>query len=784
MLYTKVIKMNRFLLVCTSLFLSLSLHAQIGTGQWRLHVSPTQTVEVVASETKIYAAYPAGLLEYDVNASEKTLWTDVNGLSDVGLSALYYDKSQASLWIGYANGNIDRIKDNRVTNFPMVKLAAIQGEKQIFNITSKDNFVYFSTGLGIVKINPIKDEVVETFYPNLSSSPILETVFFGDSIYALSAKKLYRAYFNNPTLANPASWTVDNRLIDPGVKNYQDLLVFENKLFFTKIDEAYQSDSVYYLDNNNVQALTSATTDFEIRNLKSMNNQLYLVLNDALLIFNTSLTLDKVLFEYAFAAAMNLKSAVYFDERYYLADESYGLVFYQNQVLNKMLNEPGPPKNSFFTLGGNKSKTGVTSGTLTNSGFTYNINGAYVFEDEQWTLFDRDNQLKWQGKNVWDINSIAFNPVDNAEIAFGSHSFEPLAIVKNGTQIETTYNETNSPLEKSSLNNGNILVTDVEYDEEGNLWVLNGQCENILKAKTPDGVWYSFDLGSSTKNKFPNRMVIDYNGNKWFYVNSTGVVGFNHGASLSDPSDDQYLILNTGDNTGALPSIGVSAIAVDFDNEIWIGTDQGFSILYNSDNAFGANPGQYNTQRIKLDFEGNVEYLLGNTSITDIEVDGGNRKWMGTANTGIFLLSPDGLEIISHFTKENSPLISNNIMDLQFNHETGELFIITDLGLISYRSDASYEDASYESVKVFPNPARPEFDGLITIQGIKYDSDVKITDAAGNLVYRTTSNGGTAVWNGKTVEGKPVQTGVYLIWTASNNRDAKGRKVGKVLVVN
>ena len=155
---------------------------------------------------------------------------------------------------------------------------------------------------------------------------------------------------------------------------------------------------------------------------------------------------------------------------------------------------------------------------------------------------------------------------------------------------------------------------------------------------------------------------------------------------------------------------------------------------------------------------------------------------MGTASAGIVLLSADGSSIIEQFTKDNSPLISNVIYDLQLNHQTGELFIITDMGLISYRTNATYEDPNYSNVNVFPNPVRPNFNGLITIQGIRYNSDVKITDVAGNLVYKTTSNGGTASWNGRTLDGQKVATGVYLIWTAANS--GAGRKVGKVLVIN
>jgi hypothetical protein len=185
--------------------------------------------------------------------------------------------------------------------------------------------------------------------------------------------------------------------------------------------------------------------------------------------------------------------------------------------------------------------------------------------------------------------------------------------------------------------------------------------------------------------------------------------------------------------------------------------------------VFSAGAGNYDAQRVKVTFEGNVEYVLGSTHITDIEVDGGNRKWVGTATSGIILLSSDGSDILAQYTTENSPLISNVIFDLKLDQNPGELCIITD------------KDPSYESAKVFPNPVRPGYSGPITIQGIRYNSDVKITDAAGNLVYKTTSNGGTATWDGNNLEGKPVSSGVYFIWTAQN--EGKGKKVGKVAIV-
>jgi ligand-binding sensor domain-containing protein len=283
-------------------------------------------------------------------------------------------------------------------------------------------------------------------------------------------------------------------------------------------------------------------------------------------------------------------------------------------------------------------------------------------------------------------------------------------------------------------------------------------------------------------NSWATKIKLDYFGNKWIVFPGIGVVGVNTGKTPENTLDDITRVINDGEGSGALPTKDVNAVAVDFDNNLWIGTDEGFAVLYNAPSILEQDAKAFVSQRIKLKYEGNVEYLLGKTAISDIEIDGGNRKWIATKNAGLFLLSADGNQLIASFTKENSGLISNNINDIQFNHQTGELFIVTDLGLVSYRADASEGTIDYESALVFPNPYKIEHTKGITIQGIKYDSDVKITDAAGNVVYKTTSNGGTAFWNAQDWSGNRVSPGVYFFWTAPNAIDGDGKKVGKVVV--
>jgi hypothetical protein len=388
---------------------------------------------------------------------------------------------------------------------------------------------------------------------------------------------------------------------------------------------------------------------------------------------------------------------------------------------------------------------------------------------------------QWQGIDIHDFIDISVNPKKPEEVAVSTYSAYPVSIINSAENACVVYDQTNSPIQLSLAGNGWALASDVCYDTKGNLWVLNGWSDRPLVVKRADNTWSAFDCGVEARNKYTTRMVIDKDQNLWFATETNGLFGYNYSETIDNIGDDFHINLTSGDYSGALPSENVTALAVDLDGELWIGTDAGFAVLYNTTGSFTANPGDYNAQRIKVRFEGNVEYVLGSTHITDIEVDGGNRKWMATAGAGLVLLSSDGSEIIKQFTKENSDLISNNIYDIKMNQETGELFIITDLGLVSYRSDASQDDADYSSTKVFPNPVRPGYEGLITIQGIRYDSDVEVTDVSGNLIFKTTSNGGTATWDGKRVDGTKVESGVYLIWTATNT--GSSNKVGKVVVV-
>jgi len=763
------------------LFYTSTALSQIGTGQWRLHIPANKAIDVVAKSDRVFTAYENGLSEYGYTSNELSSWNAVDGLSDITVTCLGNSLSNNAVFVGYANGNLDKIKNNTVTNIPAIKLAQVQGSKRINKMVEFNDHMYVATGFAIVKIDPIKNEVRDTYYPTNGNQSILDLAFRNDTIFALTEDKLYTGLIDNVALADPAQWDIDPRVLPlPTADYYAEIERVNEDIFVLAKGDGYGADTVFTLTASALVHEIGESFDPEIYGINEIQNKLAVNYFPGTIIYDDNLDLDMYFGSYAFGPVVKANVITYGNEQFWLADNDHGLVKSIGTGISSKITFPGPPKNEFFSMDWEDGKLLVNGGGIQSLNATYNRSGVYVFEQEAWSLKDEYNMTLWSGSNVWDFITASINPTNTNQFATGTYSEIPLSIGDIDGQITDTYLPGNSLLEATSLGNGLTLLSDIVYDESGNLWILNGYANAPLKVLTKDQLWYEFDLGTNAKSKFSDNMEIDYNGNKWLSIRGAGLYGYNDNGTISDPSDDKVILLNSGENTGALPSNQVNTIAVDFDNEIWIGTDNGFAVLYNSEGAF--DTGGQNAQRIKLEYEGNVEYVLGDTDINDIVVDGANRKWFATSNSGIILLSADGLEIIEQHTTENSPLISDNVLDLEIDHNTGEMFIITDLGMISYRTNATYEDAEYSNVTVFPNPARPGYSGPITIQGIRYNSDVKITDIAGNLVYKTSSNGGTATWNRKTLTGEPVATGVYLIWTAAN--EGKGRNVGKVLVVN
>ena len=405
-----------------------------------------------------------------------------------------------------------------------------------------------------------------------------------------------------------------------------------------------------------------------------------------------------------------------------------------------------------------------------------------TFENNTWNSFQEEGISEQTKQRYDDINCIVQDPQDNTH-HFAASAGEGIYEFKDGKFINW-YSMHNSPLESALPNSDSkhnyVRVNGLIYDKDNNLWMVScGVAKNPVQVLRKDGSWVSLHYPEAMERSNFGRTIFDKRGWLWATssrIESGGLFCLNYNVTIADTSDDQHRFITrfTNQDGTLLEQLAVYCIAEDKEGAIWIGTNKGPLILNNPSRYFNDN--FYCTQ-IKVprnDDSGLADFLLVNEAINAIAIDGANRKWIGTASNGIYLISADGMETIHHFTEENSPLLSNSIVSIAIHPRTGKVFIGTSKGLVSYQSDATEAENSFKesNVRAYPNPVRPDYSGVITITGMVYDSDVKIVDTAGHLIYQGTSLGGQFTWDGRNKQGRRVATGIYMVLAA----DSEGKE--------
>jgi len=747
--------------------------SQIGMNQWRIHFSAYKPQGITKTDDNIYMACSNGIIRYDLEDNSVNLLTVTNGISDLGISSISSNESVVT--VGYVNGNLDIIEGNEITNVPWIQTADIAGDKTIHNFFFSEKYIYIASSIGLILFDNEKKEIKDTYYP-YEDPEVLDVAIYHDTLYVATTQGIYYAPKDRPFLNDKNQWEKKNDFpVDVVNNEFSDIEVYGNKLFLAYNDTGFNADTLYYLEGD---ILSKYNQQLTINSLHAEDDRLLLTLFSSIQSLDENVNMVQSIFSYPDGVPSPIE-AIYYNNDYWIADQNGGLVRAPNSWQATSIFSNSPAADGTYRMDIQYGKVLVAGGGLTqNVQNVYSSNGIYMFEDEEWTNFNYKTEESINLGPDFDFISVAVNQGNTSEFAYGSFSKDGLKVIKEDGAVVETYDATNSLIEETG---SNMVISDMKYDDEGNLWFIN-QGVFPLKVLTADGEMKQYSLGAASNNKFPYRLLIDNDGNKWVAVTNVGLVAFTENGTLDDPSDDQWRTLSAAEGFGNLPSVFVKGLAQDADGEIWIGTEEGLVILYSRNNLYEGGFGEYDASPILLEVDGEVERLLGDTYVTAIAIDGGNRKWIGTNSSGVFCFSEDGTEEVYRFTTENSPLVSNNVYDIKVDQLSGEVYFATQDGLVSFRSDATLADKEFSSVKVFPNPVRPEFSGPITIQGLGYEADVKITDISGNLIFETVSNGGTVIWDGKTLQGDRVQSGVYLVWSGITT--GKGKDVAKILFIN
>lgn len=690
-----------------------------------------------------------------------------NGLNDTKITAAAYLESLDIIVVGYSNGNIDIIYPNRIVNINDYYRKNIPANKSINNIIAYQKYAYLSTGMGIIKIDLENSQIVETYIIGENSSylEVIDLAIVRDTLFAISSKNLYKGALNS-ILIESSSWikttTTFTDFYDLGMFNENLMLIGKenniNKFVLYKPNgtifpfasyippeaKCYASSQYIYLTswNNFIKYRSNGYLEESISKLGDI-------------------TIGKPLF-----IALTNKN------EYLIGTEINGAIIQKDNNFSQYYIN-GVYKNYSKSVLAVKDRIIVVGG-----GFQGNTNLWYR------GLLNVQKKYEWINKRqegVYNYEAIAIDPTNSDHFFVGSGGSG--LIEYNDTTLVKNYNWTNSPIETLIDNGHYSRVLGLTFDKNNNLWVFNSAKINPLNVLTPDKTWVSFNFKNEIPEKTTGGVVVTQKNIFVGVVKTSGLAFLDYNGTLDKKTDDISKIYYPTDPDGERIGTSVLCIAEDKEGVLWIGTDQGIGIIYKPEEF---NEASFVTNKIKVTAQLNdtseTGYLLNTESILSIAIDGGNRKWIGTQNSGVYLISPSGTKQIENFTSKNSPLPSNTITSISIEPNTGEVYIATTMGLVSYRAEGTEAQDVFGDVYVFPNPVRPNYNGVITITNLAANVNVKITDIAGNLVYEANAIGGQATWNGKNFSGNRVATGVYLV--LCTNDDGSATFVTKILFIN
>jgi hypothetical protein len=763
------------------------LFAQGAVGTWRDHFQYNRFIDVSEAGDIIYGATINSICSYNKTSGEVSRYNKTNKLSDVGISAINYDPSSGFMIVGYRNGNIDFFNDKETINLPYIKFSSLVGDKTIYDIYPYDNRVYLSTGFGIVVLDMSRLEIKETYFLGITGETVItrDLCIVNETIYATTNQGVRFADVNNAFLSNFENWATLSGL--PINAAPTQIEFFNNELVLV-IPESTR-DAVWSKPLDGVSWSIQQPLDwFRISKIWSNGEWFYCSGNFAYWYCQNNFSWSTYINNYR-GARIEVSDAIRGSNgESWVADMRSGLIQSKDNTGTQdfRVSPSGPKSDNCRRITTYNDNIWIAHGGVrADWGSNYNIDGISALIDENWihlisdTTNSAGQHFNSSNQYVMDMMDFAIDPNDNTNVYGGSWEEGLLKINASSLSMTPTNGSASGGANSDGITQGfsRIAVGGVTFDENGTLWFTNSYTNEAIHARDRNGVFYDYDFDDVLEeDEVVADIITSKDGYVWANVITKGLLVFNGNNTLGTYSDDNYKFLTDEEGNGKLPSRDVLCMEEDLDGEVWVGTASGLAIFYSPAAIFEQS--NINAEQILIQQDGNTQILLETEAINCIEIDGSNRKWIGTKNSGVYLFSDDGLGEVYHFTETNSPLPANNVYDIAINHSNGEVLFATENGIIGFFSTATNFDNEMSNVRVYPNPVRPDFEGNITIDGLAYDSNVKVTDVQGNVLHETTSEGGRAIWNGRLNDGTRPATGVYLIYAGSpDGAAAEVRKV-------
>lgn len=751
-----------FLALLLTLVSSVSVQAQNlqGLGEWKSYLPFNQAVDVAQSENYIYYASNSSVLQLDKETQEQQFLSKVEGLSDAGIRKIHFNKATQSLVIIYDNSNMDIVTENSIYNVAdIVQNQNILKSKRINDVLSIGPYIYLAADFGLVQFDVKAQEFGFTFF---TENAIHALDYDGSFLYIGGDQTLQRiALAENVNPADQSNW----EMLWPniGTAVVSALKVSGDDIYFIAEDKLWKKQGEVISEVFLGADARVPTSFMEGRDVRVTHHSNYAFASGIYLVESST---DEV----QFLCSPLLQKAIK-DQygQYWLVDRTAGFKYQTKEGTCATFEINRPKTRSVSKLLAQNNNLYVAHGGVTyNFGYRYNQDGFSILEDRDWTQFNSQTIEEKLGVDMRDVFDIAYDKRTKTTY-FGSF-WKGLIALKDGEL--TLYDASNSALQNSELNPDNNRIAALDFDPKRNLWMANHDALKPLVVKTADDAWQSFTIPDRTNIE---QLVADKQGRIWLYVGNRGLHVYDPGSDVLSTTDDRWHSFTT--NNCVLPNVGINAMAIDQDGQVWIGTEEGIYVFDCGDDVFEGKCSGF--QPLSGGFP-----LLKNEVITSIAIDGANRKWIGSRR-GIFVQEPTGDEEILRFTTKNSALFDDIILDIAIDQSSGVVYVASNKGIQSYRNTAT-EGVTYvkKDIEVYPNPHKPEHLGPVAINKLAKNAWVKIVSPDGHIVHQSRAIGGQAVWDTKDLNGRPVSSGVYLIYSTDVENEFKANTVaGKVIII-
>ena len=725
-LFTQIF-LHVFMVFCSHHVIGQS---QIAVGTWRIHPSYLEGGFLTGSGQTVFSQGTSSLFYFSINDLEAKPLTVMDGLYSQTFTASAFDQISKKLVVAYQDGTVDLVGEKNVQRLTSIRDNPLILNKTIRNIKSIAGLVYLTGDFGVAALDPQKSAFTASFINIGPGGSLLQVLDIDEDsgIYYLATPLGLLIGDRNSNLNDFRNWSLQHTNFTGGFRN---LAVYRGGVYLIGVD-----NRAYMIEGGTLNWLIGTA---DLVGLKKAGEQLF---------FSDRASIYQVGETGSFSQIYNSVLGDIFD--FHIGGEQLFISQFGKGVFNTSSNTyvfPNGPSSSVKNFYWDKNGTWALP-----SGFQ--SNGPPVS-----SLGNTTSVLK---EGIWRE---AIAPDNVISKAFFKDS-DYFGTIGNGL-----WKVSDGPLQQIELSgiSQNISIGALAVQHENILWA--GVFENF-------GSLYKISANGDISQvqvqglQFPRKMVVDRSGNLW--ILQTPLTGpsrirvFNESTGLNR-------LLNNSANQGGLPNAAIRDMDLDLEGNLWVATSSG--VFYLPSVQFVNTNSPINS--IVPIFENRP--LLSGVSLSSVLVAPDQTKWFGSEREGLWQFSEQGDERLGHFTRANSPLTSGLVQSLGMDPVSGELLIVQPNAAFSFRTKSMGLFDNLSELKIFPNPVRPDFSGYLSIEGLTDFSRIKITTAAGRVVYSAEVRGGKATWNILEGLGGRPGPGVYLVYVVDSV--GQERIAGKFVVL-